>query len=160
VQPRIGVAYRLKEKLVIRGGWGRYYLNPSNNYIQSTGFSTSTPLVTSLDGGRTPIANLINNPFPSGLLLPPGSSAGLLTNIGQSVAVVNHGFILPHMDQFSFGLQYQLPGHARLDASYVGSRGSNLESSEAINYIPLSLRKQCDAWEGGVASYCQALIAN
>jgi len=63
------------------------------------------------------------------------------------------------MDQFSFGLQYQL-GHGRLEISYVGSRGSNLESSQSVNFIPLSLRQQCDAWEGGVASYCQALIAN
>jgi Carboxypeptidase regulatory-like domain len=160
IQPRAGFAYRLKEKLVVRGGWGRYYLNPSNNYIQSTGFSTSTPLVSSVDGGRTPIANLINNPFPTGLLLPPGPSAGLLTNVGQGLTVVNHGFTLPNVDQFSFGFQYELPGHAKLDASYVGSRGKNLESAEAINFIPLSLRKQCDAWEGGVASYCQALIPN
>ena len=76
IQPRFGFAYKITEKLVMRGGWGRYYLNPSNSYIQSTGFSTSTPLVSSLDGGRTPISNLINNPFPSGLLLPPGASAG------------------------------------------------------------------------------------
>jgi hypothetical protein len=160
VQPRFGFAYRLKEKLVLRGGWGRYYLNPSNNYIQSIGFSTTTPLVTSLDGGRTPIPNLINNPFPTGLLLPRGPSAGLLTNLGQNLTVVNGGFTLPHMDQFSFGLQYQLPGNAKLEVSYVGSRGSNLESSEPINNIPLSLRQQCDAWEGGSAAYCQALIPN
>lgn len=160
VQPRIGFAYRVTNKLVARGGWGRYYLNPSNNYIQSTGFSTSTPLVTSLDSGRTPIPNLINNPFPSGLLLPPGPSAGLLTNVGQSLTVVNGRFILPHMDQFSFGFQYQLKGNSRLEISYVGSRGSNLESSQSINPIPLGLRQQCDFWEGGVASYCQALIPN
>jgi hypothetical protein len=160
VQPRFGFAYRLREKLVIRGGWGRYYLNPSNNYIQSTGFSTSTPLVTSLDGGRTPIPNLLNNPFPSGLLLPPGPSAGLLTNVGQGLTVVNHDFTLPNVDQFSFGFEYELPGHSRIDASYVGSRGRNLESSESMNFIPPSLRKQCDAWEGGVASVCQALIPN
>ena len=83
LQPRFGAAYKLNEKMVVRGGWGRYYLNPSNSYIQSTGFSTSTPLVSSLDGGRTPISNLINNPFPSGLLLPPGSTSGPLTNVGQ-----------------------------------------------------------------------------
>src|SRR5262249_9282800 len=69
IQPRFGLAYRVKEKLVVRGGWGRYYLNPSNNYIQSIGFSITTPLVSSLDGGRTPIPNLISNPFPTGLLL-------------------------------------------------------------------------------------------
>lgn len=160
IQPRFGFAYRITDKLVVRGGWGRYYINPSNNYIQSTGFSTSTPLVTSLDGGRTPISNLINNPFPSGLLLPPGSSAGPLTNIGQGLTVVNPKFILPHMDQFSFGFQYALPGHSKIDASYVGSRGKNLESSQSVNFIPLGLRQQCDAWEGGTASYCQALIAN
>src|SRR5262249_9872178 len=105
VQPRVGLAYQISDKVVMRGGWGRYYLNPSNNYIQSVGFSTTTPLVTSLDGGRTPIPGLINNPFPSGLLLPPGPSAGLLTNVGQSLTVVNHGLRLPHMDQFSFGFQ-------------------------------------------------------
>jgi hypothetical protein len=160
VQPRFGLAYRITEKLVVRGGWGRYYINPSNSYIQSTGFSTSTPLVTSLDGGRTPISGLINNPFPSGLLLPPGSSTGPLTNVGQGLTVVNPKFILPHMDQFSFGFQYALAGRSKIDASYVGSRGSNLESTQAVNFIPLSLRQQCDAWEGGTASYCQALIAN
>ena len=29
-----------------------------------------------------------------------------------------------------------------------------------INFIPLSLRQQCDAWEGGTAAFCQALVPN
>jgi hypothetical protein len=160
IQPRFGFAYRIGNRLIMRGGWGRYYLNPSNSYIQSSGFNTSTPLVTSNDGGRTPIANLINNPFPSGLLLPAGSSLGANTFVGQGLTVVNPKFILPHMDQFSFGFQYELPGHSKVDASYVGSRGNNLESTQSTNFIPLSLRQQCDAWEGGTAAYCQALIPN
>ncbi|SPE38875.1 conserved exported hypothetical protein [Candidatus Sulfopaludibacter sp. SbA6] len=160
IQPRAGAAYKVSEKFVLRGGWGRYYINPTNTYIQSNGFSTSTPLVTSNDGGRTPIPNLINNPFPSGLLLPGGASLGAATFVGQSVTVVNPKFILPNVDQFSFGVQYELPGHSKVDASYVGSRGNNLESTQSMNFIPLSLRQQCDAWEGGTASYCQALIPN
>jgi hypothetical protein len=160
VQPRVGFAYRLGDKIVLRGGWGRYYLNPSNTYIQSSGFNTSTPLVSSNDGGRTPIPNLISNPFPNGLLLPAGSSLGASTFVGQGLTVVNPDFLLPHMDQFSFGVQYQLGGRSKVDASYVGSRGNNLDATQSINVIPLSLRKQCDAWEGGSASYCQALIPN
>jgi hypothetical protein len=160
VQPRFGIAYRLREKFVLRGGWGRYYLNPSNTYIQSSGFNTSTPLVNSNDGGRTPIQNLISNPFPSGLLLPAGAALGANTFVGQGLTVVNPNFILPHMDQFSFGVQYQIGGRSKLDASYVGSRGNNLDATKSINVIPLSLRQQCDAWEGGVSSYCQALIPN
>src|SRR5262245_5262455 len=64
IQPRIGVAYLLKEKLVLRGGWGLYFINPSNDYIQNRGFSVTTDIVNSLDGGRTPIEGIVNNPFP------------------------------------------------------------------------------------------------
>ena len=160
IQPRVGLAYRFREKLVVRGGWGRYYLNPSNTYIQSSGFNTATQLVSSNDGGRTPIPNLIANPFPNGLLLPAGASQGADTFVGQTFTVANPKFILPHNDQFSFGVQYQVGKHSKLDASYVGSRGNNLDATQSINPIPLSLRKQCDAWEGGTAAYCQALIPN
>ena len=73
LQPRFGAAYKLNEKLVVRGGWGRYYLNPSNSYIQSTGFSTSTPLVSSLDGGRTPISESAQQ----SLSLGPAASSGV-----------------------------------------------------------------------------------
>ena len=161
IQPRFGVAYRVREKLVVRGGWGRYYLNPSNNYIQSIGFSTSTPLVSSLDGGRTPIPNLINNPFPTGLLLPPGAirwaahQSRPKPDGGESkIHSAAHGPVL---------VRDPIPAARatpRVDASYVGSRGNNLESSQAVNFIPLSLRQQCDAWEGGTASFCQALVPN
>jgi hypothetical protein len=160
VQPRVGAAYKVNNRLVLRGGWGRYYINPSNTYIQSSGFNTSTPLVASNNGGETPIPNLINNPFPSGLLLPAGASLGAETFVGQSITPVYSKFILPNVDQFSFGLQYELPHHSKIDASYVGSRGNNLQSTQSGSYIPLSLRQQCDAWEGGTASYCQALIPN
>jgi len=160
VQPRFGAAYKVNNRLVLRGGWGRYYINPSNTYIQSSGFNTSTPLVASNNGGETPIPNLINNPFPSGLLLPAGASLGAETFVGQSITPVYSKFILPNVDQFSFGLQYELPHHSKIDASYVGSRGNNLQSTQSGSYIPLSLRQQCDAWEGGTASYCQALIPN
>jgi Carboxypeptidase regulatory-like domain/TonB dependent receptor len=160
VQPRFGAAFKVNNRLVLRGGWGRYYINPSNTYIQSSGFNTSTPLVASNNGGETPIPNLINNPFPSGLLLPAGASLGAETFVGQSITPVYSKFILPNVDQFSFGLQYELPHHSKIDASYVGSRGNNLQSTQSGSYIPLSLRQQCDAWEGGTASYCQALIPN
>ena len=66
IQPRVGVAYKFNEKLIVRGGWGRYYINPTNTYIQSSGFNTSTPLVTSNDGGRTPIPNLHQQSVPIG----------------------------------------------------------------------------------------------
>ena len=54
--PRIGFAYQVNERLVIRGGGGLYISNPNNDIFQTAGFSTSTNIVNSHDSGRTPIA--------------------------------------------------------------------------------------------------------
>ena len=59
VQPRFGLAYQITDKLVFRGGFGRFYLNPNNDYIQNNGFSVTTPFVGSTDAGRTPIVNIL-----------------------------------------------------------------------------------------------------
>ena len=85
IRPRIGFAYRLKDKLVMRGGYGMYVINPSNDWMITNGFSNNTSLVNSNDGGRTPIAGVMNNPFPAGISAPPGSSLGASTYVGKSV---------------------------------------------------------------------------
>ena len=160
LQPRFGFAYQLSSKLVMRGGWGRYFVNPSNDYLQSNGFSNTTPLVTSLDDGRTPIPNLINNPFPGGLLSPPGSSLGAQTFLGQDFYLVNSHFKLPHVDQFSFGFQYELPRQSMVEVSYSGNRGSNLESNASFNNTDLAFRNKCDLMQGGDPLYCDEQLPN
>src|SRR5262249_10257832 len=55
IQPRIGFAYRIMNRLVARGGYGMYVPNPTNDWLRSNGFSTSTSMVVSNDGGRNPI---------------------------------------------------------------------------------------------------------
>jgi hypothetical protein len=160
LQPRIGAAWQASEKLVIRGGWGRYYLNPTNSYLQSLGFSYSTPMVNSLDGGRTPISNLIANPFPNGLQKPPGASLGALSYVGQGFSYVNSDFRLPHINQFSLGFQWELPGRSKVEVSYVGSRGADEQTSASLNFYPLANRKQCNLMEGGNPLWCDQRIAN
>ncbi len=78
LQPRFGMAYQIRPRVVFRGGWGRFFVNPTNNYLQRNGFSTSTPYVASGDENRTPLGSL-SNPFPAGINLPAGSSLGLAT---------------------------------------------------------------------------------
>src|ERR1035441_1374043 len=83
-EPRLGLAYQLGEKLVMRGGFGLYHSNPDNSIQQTNGFSTSTSLVNSNDGGRTPISNILSNPYPNGIQYPTGSSLGAATFVGQN----------------------------------------------------------------------------
>ncbi|MEJ7606099.1 MAG: TonB-dependent receptor [Bryobacteraceae bacterium] len=69
LQPRAGAAFQIGDKFVVRGGFGMYYLNPSNNWHRTANFSLSTPLVNTLDEGRTAVPDLINNPYPQVLTL-------------------------------------------------------------------------------------------
>lgn len=82
-QPRIGLAYQLNDKTVLRAGYG-IFTGPIgvyyNNTVQ-TGFSQTTPIQASLDNGLTYIATTAN-PFPTGLLAAPGAALGLSTNLG------------------------------------------------------------------------------
>ena len=69
-------------------------------------------------------------------------------------------FKLPHVDQFSFGFQYELPGHSKIEASYVGSRSNDLQSNANINTYDLAFRKQCNLMEGGNPLFCDQLLPN
>ena len=73
-QPRIGAAYQINSKTVLRGGWAIFYLAPTDSGLTS-GFSQNTPYVATQDSGRTPF-NTITNPFPTGLIQPSGAVGG------------------------------------------------------------------------------------
>lgn len=60
---------------------------------------------------------------------PVGNSAGLLTGIGNSVTTYDQNLHPPRVQQFSVGVERELPGRTALDASYIGSRSINLNPS-------------------------------
>jgi hypothetical protein len=159
-QPRAGFAYQLSNRLVMRGGWGLYFTNPNNDFLQTTGFSTSTPLVNSLDGGRTPIQGLTSNPFPGGLIKPDGAAQGLNTFVGRNFSWYNPNYKIPHVHQFSFGFQFQVTRTGTLDFSYVGNRTRNLQTNKDSNLPSLDVRKTCNILEGGRPATCDALVPN
>ncbi len=161
-QPRIGAAYQLSDKLVVRGGYGLYFMNPNNNFLQVAGFQENTPLVGSLDGNRTPImaTGNLSNPFPDGINVPPGAARGYNTFVGRNNDWFNTDFVLPYVHQFSFGFQYLLNRTSTLDLSYVGSRTVGANDQRAFNIPSLEFRKQCNLLEGGDPLFCNAQIAN
>lgn len=159
-QPRIGFAYKLNNKTVMRGGFGRFHLNPTpQGYGQ--GFSMGTNMVTSLDGGRTPVSDF-GGLFPNGIVTPPGSSLGLETFLGQnSISYSNPNFEIPYVHSFSFGLQRQLGWKTVVEVSYVGSRSYKLQSSfGGINEPSAEVRKLCDVTHGGDRNYCDQDLPN
>ncbi len=159
-QPRIGVAYSLNDKMVLRGGWGLYFVNPNNDYLQFNGFQITTDIVSSNNGGRTPVANTVGNPFPQGFQVPLGAAGGLNTFAGRSPHFVNLDFQVPKVHQYSFGIQYQLPWESKLEVSYVGNRTKDLQTVRAFNEPDLALRQRCNPLEGGNPAFCNELLPN
>jgi hypothetical protein len=165
-QPRIGAAYEVNSRLVVRGGIGLTFSNPNNDYYQSAGFFNQSYMVTASDSpalmqpGRVPYQNVLSNPFPDGIAKPTGSSAGSLTFAGKNNGWFDSGFKTPHVWMFSFGFQYQTSKSSTFEATYVGSRSSNLNMQKDYNLPSLSFRKQCNLLEGGDPNYCDANVTN
>ncbi len=125
--PRIGFAYQLNEKTVLRGGYGIYW---SPNFAlgspyNSEGITASTQPSASNDGNRTPAINL-SNPFPNGLDRPVGNSLGPLTGIGKGMTIFDPNARSPRVQQFSLDVQRQLAGGFVLNFGYSGSRSSDM----------------------------------
>ena len=138
--PRLGVAYQIGKKSVIRSGAGIFYapLQISNNAVgfsPSAGFSSSTPFVSSTNGGLTPF-NTLSNPFPSGFVTPTGSSLGAATFLGQTINVWDSHPAMPRSYQWNFDVQQQLPWSVLIDTAYVGNRGVHLAGDREFDTLP------------------------
>jgi hypothetical protein len=137
VQPRIGLAYRLQSKTVLRGGWGVYMVPFIIAGSNQHGFSQATNIVPTLDAGLTFVANL-NNPFPSGAAPPPGAADGLATFMGRGVTYnpveARNGL----SQRFEIGMQHELPGRWLLEGAYVANRGYDISvtSGTSFNAVP------------------------
>jgi len=133
--PRLGVAYQLSSKTVLRGGYALLYAQTFDDPGPAPGFSQETSMVTSIQAG-VPL-NLVTNPFPVGILQPAGSSLGLATAIGQSFSFADTNRPIPYVHHFSVDLQRELPQQMLFSLAYVGSRVRDLQVIKAFNEISL-----------------------
>jgi hypothetical protein len=134
IQPRLGFAYLVTPKTVIRGGYGIYFgqnRSGTNGLLSygSQGFNQTTNAVSTYqNNGATPYLHL-NNPYPNGLIQPTGSSLGLLNDVGygaigplRTAAAAR----TPYEQSWSFGFERQLPSNIVVSAQYIGKKGTRL----------------------------------
>jgi hypothetical protein len=137
VMPRVGAAFKLSETTVFRGGYGMFYgfLGQRRGDVIQSGFSSTTSLVPSLNNGLT-FFDTLSDPFRSGIQEPVGAALGAQTFLGQSITFFDPDPRSPRMQRWQAGVQRELPGRWVLNASYVGNRGSQIQTSRNLNATP------------------------
>jgi hypothetical protein len=127
--PRFGFAYAIDPKTVLRGGYGIFYA-PGNattglRTSQSFGFGfnvRTTPAT--LDNGVTP-AFALDDGIPQNFARPPVIDPSVSN--GNDVNMIGRtDGRPPYFQNWSFGLQRELPGRFRVEATYVGNKGTRL----------------------------------
>ncbi len=158
LQPRIGFAYALDNRTVLRGGFGESYRNPQNapnsaGYSQTTNYQANDP--TFPGSVRPNLANPVSNPYSS-VLQPTGNSLGMETQLGQGPWFLNPHYVNPSFWNYSMGVERQFRSHDMVTLSYVGSRMYNNDSSDNINHESASAIEalSCNPDSGGVWENC------
>ena len=134
--PRVGFAYQINQRIVLRGGYGISYSPPISNgfglssidgYNGSHNFPTSTlNPVFYWDNGYPPYTHTLPVVDPT---LDNGSG------IEYIAANSNRQ---PYAQNYTLGFQFLLPKNTTLSANYVGNKGTRLSAQDFNNLNQLN----------------------
>lgn len=159
--PRVGFAYALAPKAVLRGGYGIFYdqLGVAHQDVIQTGFSRTTTFNATPDNGVTYIANL-SDPFPSGLLPVQGESLALATNLGQGISFFAAQPLTPYVQRWQIAIERQLPLKSSFQVGYFGSRGTHLLVSRQYDPVPSQYLSTSPVRDQTTIGYLTATVPN
>jgi hypothetical protein len=148
--PRVGFAYSVDSKTVVRGGAGIYYgLNVATNFqFTGTAFGNADSVLFTKDNFQTQFATL-ENPFPAGFAEPQGQKYGALAlwGLGNNNSLDTTAARNAEIYQWNLGIQRLFPGQFVIGVDYSASRSTHLPYSSFSgtanrNFLPSSIRSQ------------------
>ncbi|MGD0893401.1 MAG: hypothetical protein ABR923_17905, partial [Terracidiphilus sp.] len=140
IAPRIGFSYQAIPKAVIHGGYGIFYPEAvsSSGSVDADGFTATTNLNPSLNGGVTPNPNIsTSNPWGGTYAQITGNANGSYQQDGNGAGGVFRNRQSPYVQQWLLGVQYAFTPNDQLDVNYIGNRGVRMVAS-GWNYNQLN----------------------
>ncbi len=133
--PRLGVAYRLTNRTVIRGGAGVFNSNYINQGLGLPAFGyATTASFASADGGTSAAFNW-DGGFPQNFRRPPVKDA-TAANGQAATAVIPSSYQLPYKLQWNFAIEHQFADDISMSFAYVANAGRHLYNSQQLNQLP------------------------
>jgi hypothetical protein len=146
IGPRLGGAYQIAGRTVLRGGWGLAYDETGTNNlgISAAGTATSNTVSSAVPGSAVMyLQNGIPSQFiPSWPVYNPGlfpTTASGGQPLPQGIGLLDPNAGRPaRQNQWSIGIQHQILQDLTVEAAYVGNRGVWWVSPQSENYNALT----------------------
>lgn len=146
VGPRIGFSwkpFRDYDRFVFRGGYGMYFDRPNARLLNSQVFDSPYDTVAMAVVPPNWANPFVQVPLPSAYPIFPaiGEAPYIMPLSGTTGTVVpasgiypnRHDFVTPYVQQWNFGMQWEMAKNTMLDVAYVGSKGTKLTRLINVN---------------------------
>jgi outer membrane receptor protein involved in Fe transport len=119
--PRVGLAWKLPMQTVFRAGYGVFYAPPIAVGTYDLVLNNLRNEFNETQGNLAPVLTIANG-------FPQTASTGFPSYFGMDPRART-----PYVQQWSGGIQRELPGHLLVEAAYVGSKGTKLPRFRQFN---------------------------
>jgi hypothetical protein len=139
IAPRLGIAYQVNPRTVIRTGYGRSFDIGVFGSIFGHAITQNLPVLAEQNlassGPNTAVFNLAVG--PTGFVFPTVPSTGLIPiPNGDNVNIRDDPNQFPTVDAWNLSLQRQLTSSTSLTIAYVGNKGSHTFGGDAQSSNP------------------------
>jgi hypothetical protein len=157
--PRVGFAYQLDDKTVLRGGWGMFFdtNNVLNDGLNQLGYNRGTGTVITNDNGETFLHDtlaspkcladitqchtILDDPFPvrpngTRFEVPLGNALGVMATQGRALNFLDRDWKRARQHRFRIGLQRQFGSAIAIEVAYLGSRTDQIQTERRLSALP------------------------